>query len=304
MRGGIWIQLTIVSTFLMAAHCSSALVVPKKVVVSGGGGQTGQSLFRKLLALTEEFEPFALVRSEESKKALVESGVPDGNVIIADVTKADLVKAAVEMAAGNDLFAFCICTSAKPVPEKEVNPETGRPNFLFPNGDPELVDWIGQKNQIDACPAGAHVVLCSTMGGTNPDHPLNNIGRKTNPDGTTSGGMIVQWKRKAEVYLMDQAPRIKYTIVHPGGLINEPGGERELVVGVDDQMTGTESRTVPREDVAQVMLEALRYPDQYAGRSFDLRAKPVGEGKATTDFQSLIDQLNGKNCDYNLGTTM
>ena len=204
-------------------------------------------------------------------------------------------------------FAFCICTSAKPVPStKEVNPETGRPVFSFPNGDPEIVDWIGQKNQIDACPPGAHVVICSTMGGTNPDHPLNNLGRKTNDDGTTSGGMIVQWKRKAEIYLMEQAPtrKLKYTIVHPGGLTNDAGGERELVVGVDDQMTGTESRSIPRDDVAQVMLEALRYPAHYAGRSFDVRAKPVGDGAPTTHFSSLLDPLNGKNCDYSLGATM
>jgi hypothetical protein len=100
-----------------------------------------------------------------------------------------------------------------------INPETGRPVFHFPNGNPELVDWIGQKNQIDACPAGTHVVLCSTMGGTNPDHPLNNLGKTVNADGTISGGMIVQWKRKAEVYLMEQSPKLKYTIVHPGGLL-------------------------------------------------------------------------------------
>jgi uncharacterized protein YbjT (DUF2867 family) len=146
------------------------------------------------------------------------------------------------------------------------------------------------------------------MGGTNPDHPLNNLGRTTNADGTTSGGMIVQWKRKAEGYLMEQAPatimNLKYTIVHPGGLSNDPGGERELVVGVDDQMTGTDSRSIPRDDVAQVMLEALRDPAQYAGRSFDVRAKPVGDGTATTDFSTLLDPLQGKNCDYSLGATM
>lgn len=288
----------------MVVGLSSALAAPKKVVVSGAGGQTGQSLFRKMLALPEEFQPLGLVRSETSKKALIESGVPEDNIFLADVTNADAVKEAVQAAGGDDLFAFCICTSAKPAPTEEVNPETGRPNFSFPNGEPELVDWMGQKNQIDACPAGAHVVICSTMGGTNPDHPLNNLGRKTNEDGTTSGGMIVQWKRKAEVYLMDQSPKLKYTIVHPGGLTNDPGGERELVLGVDDQMDGTDSRTVPREDVAQVMLEALRFPDKYAGRSFDLRVKPVGEGQATTDFEALVEKLNGKNCDYSLGATM
>jgi hypothetical protein len=301
-------QITVAMMAVPATYALAAKTAPKKVIVAGAGGQTGQTLFRKLLALPEEFQPLGLVRSEESRKKLIDSGVPDFNVIVADVTNPDAVKAAVhqQVAGGDKLYAFCICTSAKPSPTGEINPDTGRPVFGFPNGDPEAVDWMGQKNQIDACPPGTHVVVCSTMGGTDPNHPLNNLGKKINPDGTISGGMIVQWKRKSEVYLMEQAaPKLlKYTIVHPGGLTTEPGGERDLVVGVDDSMEGTESRTVPREDVAQVMLESLRYPEQYAGRSFDLRAEAKGDGAATKDFSSLLDRLEGKNCDYTLGATM
>lgn len=260
---------------------------PKKVVVTGAGGQTGQALFRKMLALPDEFDPTGVVRSEESKAALVESGVPEANIAIADVCDAAAIK---EVAKGCD--AFCIGTSAKPVPTGEINPETERPIFGFPNGTPEQVDWIGQKNQIDACGPNTHVVICSSMGGTDPANPLNALGN----------GNILMWKRKSEVYLIDSGR--PYTIVHPGGLLNEPGGERELVVGVDDEQTGTDSRTVPREDVAQVMLEAVRYPKIYGNRSFDLRAKPPGDGKPTTDFKTLLDSLNGRNCDYSLGEIM
>jgi hypothetical protein len=73
---------------------------------------------------------------------------------VADVTNAkevqDAVQTAIALAAAGEKeeddvvsssFAFCICTSAKPVPSTEVNPETGRPVFSFPNGDPEVVDW-------------------------------------------------------------------------------------------------------------------------------------------------------------------
>lgn len=59
----------------------------------------------------------------------------------------------------------------------------------------------------------------------------------------------------------------------------------------------TDLRTVPREDVAEVM----RHDKIYANRSFDLRAKPTGDGKPTTDFTTLLDSLQGKNCDYSLG---
>jgi len=284
---------------LLAALATAAMstTAPKKVVVSGAGGQTAQALFRKMLAQPDEFDPLGLVRTPESKAALVESGVPESNVAVVDVCNAAEVKKAAKGCA-----AFCIGTSAKPKPTGEVNPETGRPVFGFPNGTPEEVDWIGQKNQIDACDPGTHVVVCSSMGGTNPANPLNALGRVTNPDGTTSGGNILMWKRKSEKYLIDSGR--PYTIVHPGGLLNEPGGERELVVGVDDEQTGTDSRTVPREDVAEVMLQAVRHPEIYGNRSFDVRAKPPGDGKPTTDFKTLLDSLNGKNCDYSLGEIM
>eukprot|EP00529_Nitzschia_sp_RCC80_P026124 CAMPEP_0113479582 /NCGR_PEP_ID=MMETSP0014_2-20120614/21401_1 /TAXON_ID=2857 /ORGANISM="Nitzschia sp." /LENGTH=343 /DNA_ID=CAMNT_0000372919 /DNA_START=118 /DNA_END=1149 /DNA_ORIENTATION=- /assembly_acc=CAM_ASM_000159 len=291
-----------------------ALAAPMKVVVSGAGGQTGQSLFRQLLQRQNEFEPLGLVRSEQSKQSLVESGVDPSKIAVCDITDPDNVKKVVEefQSKGgngdNKITAFCIATSAKPQPTSEVDKETGRPVFDFPNGQPEVVDWVGQKNQIDACPDGCHVVICSTMGGSDPNHPLNNLGKKVDADtGKEIGGNIVRWKRKAEMYLIEQSPRLEYTITHPGGLLNEPGGQRELVVGVDDDTSwgGTDSRTVCREDVARVMLEAVRYPAKYGGRSFDLRSKSPEETKTpTTDFEHLLDPLDGKNCDYKLGAIM
>merc|ERR1719217_290214 len=142
----------------------------------------------------DEFSPVGLVRSEQSRAALLESGVPADAVVVADCTNAASVKAATK---GCD--ALLICTSAKPIPSAEMDEVTGRPTFTFPNGDPEVVDWLGQKSQIDAMPADAHVVICSSMGGTDPANMLNSLGR--NPDG--SGGNILLWKRKAEKYLMD-----------------------------------------------------------------------------------------------------
>lgn len=262
---------------------------PRNIVVTGAGGQTGQALFRKMLALPEEFSPLGVVRTESSKAELVKSGVPANRIVVADVARdTDALREAAKECDG-----FAICTSAKPSPTGETT-EEGRPLFGFPNGSPEVVDWEGQKNQIDACGSKAHVVLCSSMGGTDPNHPLNQLGKV---DG--KGGNILRWKRKAEKYLIDSGK--PYTIVHPGGLLNEKGGERELVLGVDDDMEGTDSRTVPREDVAEVMLNAFRYPKAYANRSFDLRAKPPGDGDPTTDFEGLIESLGGKNCDYSLG---
>jgi len=202
-----------------------------------------------------------------------------------------------------DCDALMICTSAKPSPTGEINQETKRPIFGFPNGQPELVDYIGQKNLIDAAKKisskkNVHVVLCSSMGGTNPDNSLNSLGKIYKDDGTTTGGDILKWKRKAEVYLIDSG--LSYTIVHPGGLLNEPGEERELCLGVNDVISGTSNNSVPREDVANVMIAALEI-EGYRGRSFDLVSKPVGEGVVTTDYGMLLTSLEGKNTDYSLG---
>ena len=143
-----------------------------RVAVSGAGGQTGQHVFRKLLA--REIDSVGIVRSEESKAALLDSGVPADSVVVADITDSAALKAAVA-----SCDAFCICSSAKPAPTGVMNEDTGRPVFGFPNGMPEEVDWTGQKNQIDAMPADAHVVICSSMGGTDPNHMLNSLGRET-----------------------------------------------------------------------------------------------------------------------------
>jgi uncharacterized protein YbjT (DUF2867 family) len=293
------LQLVVLVFFLIStqAMSSSSSSRPLRVFVSGAGGQTGQHVFRKLLAL-DGIEPIGAVRTEESKAALLQSGdVPESSVVICDIT--DPQSCAKAMSGGVD--AAMICSSAKPAPSGATTAE-GRPVFAFPNGQPELVDWIGQKNQIDAARAqggpNTHVILCSSMGGTNPQHPLNNLGKEMLPDGTTTGGDILKWKRKAEVYLKESG--LPFTIIHPGGLLNEPGGLRELCLGVDDKNTLTENNSVPRQDVAEVMVQALLIKD-YRFRAFDLLSKKEGDGVVTTDFAALLAALDGKNCDYSLG---
>lgn len=103
------------------------------------------------------------------------------------------------------------------------------------------VDWEGARNQIDiAKECGIeHIVLVSSMGVTPAKNTAENILNKM------GGGDILVWKAKAEEYLKESG--IDYTIIHPGGLLNKPGQERELVLGVnDDLLDGYEARgTVP-----------------------------------------------------------
>ena len=322
---------------LLLACCTarlSALAAPvaaRRVLVTGAGGETGSRVLRLLEAKRDNFSGVGLVRTPESRASLPESS----DVVVASITDPDAMTACM---AGFD--CLIICTSAKPAPSGELTAE-GRPVFGFPNGQPQEVDWLGQKNQIDAAKAAGlkHVVICGSMGGTNPDNMcvwlrdlfihrtrahwratrgartiirsggashcargrvgsglcrLNGIGKAA--DGT--GGNILLWKRKAEDYLIKSG--LTYTVVHPGGLVNEAGGARELVPGVDDAQAGTENRNIPRDDVAAVLVASLEH-ESYACRSFDVRSKPEGEGTPTVDYGALLDGLEGANCDYSLG---
>lgn len=261
----------------------------KKVLVTGAGGKTGRLVMQKLLQ-RPAFSPMGVVRTPESKAGLVDEGVPESQILVADICDGPSIEKAAE---GVD--SIVICTSATPAPTGEMSPE-GRPVFGFPNGEPQEVDWIGQKNQIDAAKkvGATRVVICSSMGGTSEDNPLNKLARKE--DGT--GGNILLWKRKAEKYLIDSG--LEYTIIHPGGLLDETGGVRELVVGIDDEQIGTDNRSIPRADVAELLVASLEF-ESFKNRSFDARSKPEGEGAVTTDFDKLLSDLKG-NCDYTLGT--
>jgi nucleoside-diphosphate-sugar epimerase len=151
----------------------------RRVAVTGAGGQTGQHAFRKLLA-NKDFAPIGIVRSEQSRAALIESGVPSEAVVVADVTDAAQFAAAIV-----GCEALIIGTSAKPAPSGATDPTTGRPIFTYPKGTPEIVDWLGQKAQIDAakaCGPNTHVIICSSMGGTDPSNMLNALGREKRVD--------------------------------------------------------------------------------------------------------------------------
>jgi uncharacterized protein YbjT (DUF2867 family) len=151
---------------------------------------------------------------------------------------------------------------------------------------PEQVDWIGQKMQIDAAKKNGveKVVLVGSMGGTQKDNFLNTIG----------DGNILVWKRRAEKYLIDSG--LNYTIIHPGGLKDDAGGEREIVLNVDDIFLDDKSgpRSIPREDVAELCVQSLEMADR---RAIDCVARDVGSGSPTVDFAALFAGMT-KNCDY------
>ena len=251
----------------------------KKVLVTGATGRTGSLVLQKLRQKPDEFQGIGFARSSEKVKEIFGS---TENFFLGDIKEPSTIESAIE---GCD--ALVILTSA--VPKMKAPPQPGqRPEFDFaPGGFPEEVDWLGQKNQIDAAKKAQvkQVVLVGSMGGTDPNHMLNRIGN----------GNILIWKRKAEQYLIDSG--INYTIIHPGGLIDEPGGKRELIVGKNDTLSKNPPDGIPphipRADVAELGIQALQEPNAM-NKAFDVISKPERETLATvtSNFSGLFAQTS------------
>eukprot|EP00533_Pseudo-nitzschia_delicatissima_P013005 CAMPEP_0197272550 /NCGR_PEP_ID=MMETSP1432-20130617/10056_1 /TAXON_ID=44447 /ORGANISM="Pseudo-nitzschia delicatissima, Strain UNC1205" /LENGTH=394 /DNA_ID=CAMNT_0042738111 /DNA_START=140 /DNA_END=1324 /DNA_ORIENTATION=+ len=275
---------------------------PVRVLVTGAAGNTGRIVLSKL-GHDRRYEPKGLFRTEKSARSIVKSDatIHLEHVVVADVTSStflqDLSGGTIGKETNDDasessnssnglenLEAMIICTSAVPrirkrslvamlvkAPWRALKGESlmdvHSMRFAWKHGGyPEKVDYKGQIAQIDlAKQLGIpHVILISSMGGTNPDNFLNSVG----PNGH---GGILKWKREAEKYLVESG--LDYTILHPGHLVDAPGGFEEYVLGVDDELyelnhqqhkiyNSTEASRgaatrISREDVAELCVAAL-----------------------------------------------
>ena len=213
-----WIQN--VRAFSSRLHMSSStgkvMTAPMKVLVTGAAGRTGRLVFSKLQQ-DRRFNPVAVVRTDRSGRKFIndlQCGLDQ--VVVCDVTQ--LKSSEPPKCAGAK--AMIICTSAVPVissrslilntlkipwnlmrGKKAVDFRSLRFKFKR-NQYPEKVDYEGQVAQIDmAKELGIeHVVVVSSMGGTDPDNFLNQVGK--NADGSGNGDILL-WKRKAERYLTE-----------------------------------------------------------------------------------------------------
>jgi len=120
---------------------------------------------------------------------------------------------------------------------------------------PEFVDFGGVKNLADAAVAAevGQFVLVSSMGVTHEDHVLNRI-----------MGNVLIWKLRGEDHL--RASGLNYTIVRPGGLYNDRGGEQLIVF---EQGDNVKQVTITRADVARICVAALHYPEAQ-NRTFEV----------------------------------
>ena len=250
----------------------------KIVLITGATGRTGLLVVKKLQIENNDWQVIPFAKSPTKAEEIFTS---TENFIFGNILSFEDLTIATQ---GCD--TLIILTSAVP---KMISPpfEGKPPEFDFEDrGKPEEVDWIGQKNQIDAAKQAGikHIILVGSMGGTNDNHPLNRLGN----------GNILIWKRKAEEYLINSG--IDYTIIHAGGLLDKPDGKRELLVGKNDEfLTNPPNNiptSIPRGDVANVVIEALDNPFA-KNKVFDLISKPESENNTliTYDWNNFFQQI-------------
>merc|ERR1712107_767550 len=103
--------------------------------------------------------------------------------------------------------------------------------------------------------------------------------------GKIDHGYVSFYHLQAEVQVMSSG--IPFTIPKACGLGDGEGGKKALIVGHDDATFSLIlNHEIKRDDVARVMVEAIRNPVLSAGLRFDLCSKALG--KATTDIANDV----------------
>ncbi len=215
------------------------------VLVAGATGGTGSELVKELLAAGYRVRAF--VRDADKARASFGDAV---EYAVGDVRERATIDVALQ-----DVDALISAIGA------------GRAD---PSNGPEFVDYGGVRNLAEAAAEGGlrQVVLVSSMGVTHEDHFLNKMFNN-----------VLKWKFKGEEALRTSG--VAYTIVRPGGLVNEPGGQKSIVFAQGDNETGM----IPRADVARVCVAALGSPEA-VNKTFE-----INSGKSTA-VEDLADSFS------------
>lgn len=190
-----------------------------KAFVAGATGQTGRRIV--IECVKRQIPVRALVRNLEKAREILP---PEAELAIGDVLNPDTISNAFA-----DSTVLLCATGASP--------------SFDPTG-PYKVDLEGTKNLVDAAKAKGiqHFVLVSSLCASQLFHPLNLF------------WLILVWKKQAEEYIKKSG--LTYTIVRPGGLLNE---DNEFPILMSSADTLSDGR-IPRTRVAQVCIEALYQP--------------------------------------------
>lgn len=213
-----------------------------KVLVVGANGQIGRILV-DLLHGSEQHQVRAMVRKEEQAEKLSEKGI---EAVVADLN--DTVETISEAARGCDAIVFTAGSGGS----------TGADMTL-------LIDLDGAVKTIEAAERVGiqRFIMVSALGAHNRENWNESIRH--------------YYVAKHYADRMLQQTQLNYTIIRPGGLLNEPG------TGKVEVSENLQRGFVPREDVAKTILASLDEEHTYK-RSFDLVS---GETPISTALKAL-----------------
>eukprot|EP00440_Ansanella_granifera_P067321 gb/GFBE01073016.1/.p1 GENE.gb/GFBE01073016.1/~~gb/GFBE01073016.1/.p1 ORF type:complete len:290 (+),score=63.58 gb/GFBE01073016.1/:1-870(+) len=248
----------------------------RTVVVTGATGRTGSLLYKRLKA-EGIYNVRAFVRNATKAKDVLSCASCDESegVYEGDITDPASLK---KVMTGAD--ALAIATSSSPVCHGVPFGPFGK--CAYPKGaEPKVIDFQGTKAQVTAFAlaggdlASKHVLYVSTMDTTVPDNFLDKI----------DNGHVSFFHLQAEAFIMSSG--IPFTITKACGLGDGAAGKNKMIVGHDDaSFSLILDHVIPRDDVARVLVEAIRDPAAAAGLRFDLCTQALG--KPTTDIANDV----------------
>ncbi|ODR81986.1 3-beta hydroxysteroid dehydrogenase [Haladaptatus sp. W1] len=214
----------------------------ERLLVAGASGGTGRELLRRLR--DTDITVRAMTRSREKERTLSEDGADE--VIVGDL----LDPADASRAVADCNRVLCAVGSS--------------PGLHALMGD--LVDGAGVENLVHAAVAAdvEHFVFESSIG----------VGDSR--EGVTAPFRFLLWrvlnaKNHAESVLRTSG--VPYTIIRPGGLTNAPA-TGDVLVGEGGE---TVSGSIPRADVARLMLASLFTPEA-ENRTFEVVSRDGHRG--------------------------
>ncbi|KEZ52700.1 MULTISPECIES: SDR family oxidoreductase [Metabacillus] len=198
-------------------------------VLIAGANGTTGRLLIEQIAKEGEHRAIAMVRDPKQEPELEKLGA---QTVVGDL-EGD-VSHAVHLA---DAIIFAAGSGSKTGPDKTIS-----------------VDQEGAKNLIDEAKKHGikHFVMLSSMGTDNPTA------------GPSDMEQYFMAKAIADEYL--RGSDLSYTIVRPGALTDERGTGK---IEAADKINQNEGRSIPREDVAAVLIAALT-KDELKNKTFEI----------------------------------
>jgi len=258
--------------FVQAALCEA-----KTIMVSGATGRTGSLLYARLKA-EHSWSVRAFVRNATKAKGILGCSQCDESegVFVGDITKPNTLTKGMK-----DVDVLVITTASEPTC-------TGPPfigTCSYRKGsDPRSIDWLGTRAQVKAfASAGGklkakHILYVSTMETTVPNNFLDKLGNNS---------FTSFYHLQAEASVMQSG--IPFTIPKACGLGDGEAGKKKLIVGHDDSSFSLVlNHLIQRDDVARVLVEAIRNPAMSSGLRFDICSHFLGA--PTTDVTKDVFQ--------------